>query len=179
MPTWLTGVGTVGLALFAFIDSRAARRENRELRHEVRDERARADRIAAEESARSQEALERAQAEDVVAWSGRVDVNNDPFEADADTRPAFAMQGAIAPGAWIVNDSALPITNVNVRWCDPAGTGVLESRLIALIPPRERRAFLRPASLRQRDLMMPIELTFNDARGRTWSRSRTGELTRL
>ena len=178
VPTWLTGAGTVGLALFAFIDRRAAREENRELRQEAREERARADRIAAEEAQRVLVTQERAQAEQVVAWSGHVDINEDSFESDTVMTPT-GMRGATVAGAWIVNNSALPITNIDIHWCNPKGTGVLESRSMALIPPQERRAYLRPASLEQRTDPLPVELTFTDAGGRTWIRSRTGELKRL
>ena len=152
------------------------------MREQAGVERQRADRLAADALEREAEAHERAQAEKVVAWSDDVDHNTEGLLSDAGERPAFAMRGSMAPAAWILNDSALPITNVNVKWCDPrSGTPTGGSRLIAIIPPRTRRIHLRPSSLAVNDWpsTMPIELEFIDANGRNWRRQVDGQLLRL
>lgn len=179
LPSWLTGVGTVGLAAFAFVDSRANRRESERLREQAEAERQRADRITAESLGREEQAREREQAAQVVAWTDDVDVNGDEYIADPGDRPVLAMQGTKLPAAWVLNDSALPITNVNVKWChDRNPTTQVESRLISVIPPRGRRIFLRPSGLSSWPAM-PIELEFVDAHGRVWRRRADGQLERL
>lgn len=177
VPTWVTGVGTLGLAVVAFLDGRATRKENQELRQEVRDERDKADRLSAEEAQRRKKAEERAQAEQVVVWSDRANSGDGRLVGD-DT--SFRARGTVI-AAWVANHSAAPITNVEVKWVHLEGSGVITSRTIALVPPEQDRGYVRPVQFDRGNWpdVMPLELVFKDARGRTWSRGRTGELDLL
>lgn len=175
VPTWLTGVGTVGLAAFALLTMRADRRLQKTLRAEAARERARADEIERDAQHRAFLATDRDQAEKIVAYSDLVRSDAPGFSQD----PGNYGFPATVVAALVMNDSALPVHSVNVAWCNPKGPAVLETRHIYVVAPRTQKAYARPSSLQSWGEDLPVEVDFADARGVHWKRDRNGHLTRL
>ncbi len=143
------------------------------LRAEATAERERADQFAVRDSQEAIERERRAQASAVVAWSDFAATESDDLVDDG----AIRMGGRISV-AVVQNGSSLPVFDVDVSWCYPNGTGVFETRKVPIVPPHGRKEYPRPESLRQQPLL-PIEITFRDARGVVWKRDRVGRLTEL
>lgn len=173
-PSYLTGVGTLGLAAFALLTIRSDRREKTRLRDEAV---AAHTAEAAANDAREREgrlAAERAQAEQVVVWSDLI----------ARGEPGFPLGATVfVGGKWVCavvqNGSALPITDVQVTWCYLEGTGKHSPiQILPVVPPQSSRQASRDISLQSQPIL-PIEITFVDAAGRRWRRDRVGALGRI
>ncbi|HEY4237423.1 MAG TPA: hypothetical protein VGM45_08820 [Gaiellaceae bacterium] len=175
LAEWLTGVGTLGLAALALVGIVRDRAERRELRGDVQRERDRADLIERRTLEAERTRSDRAQAEQIVAWADEAESGDHGFVFE----PGAHSVSGIAPSAFVLNDSSLPITNVNIAWCVAEGSAVLETRNLAVIPPRTLKVRERPHSLRQQDIRLPVEIDFADSRGVHWKRLRDGRLVRL
>ena len=173
LPSWLTGIGTVGLAGFAVWGIRNDRAEKAQLRAQAQQERSRADEAVSKARDDEKEREHRAQASSVFAWPDDIYTTDGNFIMD----PGYVMNGWV-PAAVVMNDSPLPIFDVNVAWCHEKGPAVLETRHIKMVPPHDRRQYARPYSLVQQSVL-PIEIDFRDASGTLWKRHRDGTLEEL
>ncbi len=177
-PDWLVGIGTLALAVVTFVALRFDRAEKRalqiQLSKQAKTEQLRLERESQEAVSRREHELKqarRAQAQLVVAWADNVDVS-DP---NVYSEPSFIVRGRMK-GAYVQNDSNLPVTNVQISWCYSGedATGVFSTSIFETLPPRSIRGYVRPHDLIQQPTL-PIEVVFTDAAGVLWRRTRTGQ----
>jgi len=176
LPSWLTGAGTLGLAALAYLSIRRDRANQLTAQADLKRERERADHFEQELREADRIAADRAQAEQIVAYPGQASSDEEGFVTDGG---GIFFRSARVAAAIVINESPLPIRDVNIAWCYPEGTGILETRHIPIVPPRSSRAHSWPSSLAQQPKTLPVEIDFADARGVHWKRGRNGELTRL
>ena len=164
-PTWITAVATVLALVAAFFAVRASWHVLSIDRQNQRDAQA--------AEARRDEAAERAeQADAVAAWTEWAAARNDSGR--------IHYKGW---GAWVVNQSLLPVYDVVVQFHLPDGRFLAKS-VLAVLPPQGSEFVRWPTEIKQDEppvseidkREMRVEIHFRDTGGRRWERDRYGIL---
>ena len=184
IPTYLTGVGTLGLGWFAYRTMFVEAADRRRLQEQADVERRRADGFQQAEAARVRAEARARQAGLISAWPSMT--RFDPRFVKTRESGGVIAEGAMIPAAIIYNASRAPIRQIQVDWMD-ARPGVahvqkpLATRVFALAHPEPHSSSQKPAELLADwpDEVLGIALTFTDAAGVRWRLDQLGNLREL